>query len=200
MRATVSRILPVTALLLIVAVPAFAQEDEEGRFSVAVGGGMVQAGGSSNPYLTANFRTRIGYRAAGEERQGTVYGFLEPEVGQWSRSDSGFHSKDTLIGVNIGGAVRLRTFEYFLAGGVGYHFLDQDLRTAAGKLSANDNQVGVNAQFGFDVRMTESLSLFGVGRFDLVEQSDDQKALHRAKGIQNEDQQTKVYLGLRLHF
>jgi hypothetical protein len=174
-------------LLFVVSVPALAQEDEEGRFSVGLGGGLVDTGSSSDPYFTANFRTRMGYRMAGEERQGSVFGFLEPEVGYWTRDKNGISSKDTLVGVNIGGAVRLRVFEYFVGGGIGYHFLDQRApRIGGGTVNSSDNKLGVNAQFGFDVRMSQVISLFGVGRFDLIEDTPQTR-------------ETKVYLGLRVH-
>ncbi len=178
------------AALLLSTVPALAQEDEEGRFSLGVGGGLVQTSGNSDPYFTGNLRWRIGYRVAGEERQGSVFGFVEPEVGLWTRdttvSNRKLDTKDTLIGVNIGGAVRLRVFEYFVGGGVGYHFLDRDVIRGSQVESVDDGSIGVNAHFGFDVRMSETLSLFGVGRFDLVDTE-----------ASADDQQTKVYLGLR---
>jgi outer membrane protein W len=185
----------VAAFVLSVAAPALAQDDEEGRFSLGIGGGMVQTSGSSDPYFTANLRSRIGYREAGDERQGSVYGFVEPEVGYWTRDNNGIESKDTLLGVNLGGAVRLRSFEYFIAGGVGYHIINRDVR--ASNISVDDNSIGVNAQFGFDVRVSETVSLFGVGRFDLV-QVDDNNAVS-SSDKSPDDQQTKVYLGVRIH-
>ncbi len=208
MRLSAARVLSLAALLLLVALPAAAQEDEEGRFSLGLGGGLVQTGGSSDPYLTANLRMRIGYRVAGEERQGSVYGFLEPEVGYRTRDNDitaagvrqgTLHIKDTLVGVNVGGTVRLRVFEYFVAGGVGYHFVNQDVQGIVDAKSFDSGNVGVNAQFGFDVRVSELISLFGVGRFDLVQESDKQKALRRQLSLNSEEQQTKVFLGLRVH-
>jgi len=184
-----AHVLVAAAVLLSLAVPALAQEDEEGRFTIGVGAGMVQTSASTDPYLTANFRSRIGYREAGEERQGSVYGFLEPEIGYWSRSDNGLDANDTLLGVNVGGAVRLRSFEYFVAGGVGYHMLDRDVRSGPQVSSISDDSIGVNAQFGFDVRVSEMVSIFGVGRFDLVDIDEDSP----------DQEQTKVYLGVRFH-
>lgn len=188
-------VLAIVALVLSVAAPALAQDDEEGRFAIGIGGGMVQTSGSSDPYFTANLRSRIGYREAGDERQGSVYGFVEPEVGYWTRDKNGIDSKDTLLGVNLGGAVRLRSFEYFIAGGVGYHIINRDAK--ASHISVDDNSIGVNAQFGFDVRVSETVSLFGVGRFDLV-QVDDNNAVS-SSDKSPDDQQTKVYLGVRIH-
>ena len=197
MKVRAAFILAIAALLLSVAAPALAQDDEEGRYSIGLGAGMVQTSGSSDPYFTANLRSRIGYRTAGDERQGSVFGFVEPEVGYWTRDKGGIESKDTLLGVNIGGAVRLRSFEYFIAGGVGYHMFDRDVASGITTRSVSDGSVGVNAQFGFDVRMSDTVSLFGVGRFDLVQTDDN--ALVSSSDKSPDDQQTKVYLGVRFH-
>ncbi|HET9766009.1 MAG TPA: outer membrane beta-barrel protein [Thermoanaerobaculia bacterium] len=191
--------LAAAAVLLSLAAPALAQDDEEGRFSIGLGAGMVQTSGSTDPYFTANLRSRIGDREAGEERHGSVYGFLEPEVGYWSRSENGLDGNDTLLGVNVGGAVRLRSFEYFVAGGVGYHMLDRDVITGSGSnvqvRNVSDDNIGVNVQFGFDVRVSELLSVFGVGRFDLVQIDDNDSTTASSP----DEHQTKVYLGLRIH-
>ena len=191
-------VLPAAALLLSLAAPALAQDDEEGRWALGLGGGMVQSSGSSDPYLTANLRYRIGHHNAGDERQGSVYGFVEPEVGHWTRDSDNVDSEDTMLGVNLGGAVRLRSFEYFVAGGVGYHMIDRDVHTAAGTRNISDDSIGVNAQFGFDVRVSETISLFGVGRFDLVQTDDN--AIITSDDKSPDDEQTKVYLGVRIHF
>jgi opacity protein-like surface antigen len=201
MKPVAARALPFAALLLLLAVPAapaLGQADEEGRFSLGIGAGMVQTAGESDPYLTGNLRCRIGYRVAGEERQGSVFGFLEPEVGYRTRDTTTatgrkLHTKDSMLGVNVGGAVRLRVFEYFVGGGVGYHFIDRDVLQAGQVRSVSDGNIGVNAHFGFDVRVSELVSIFGVGRFDLIQESDS------SASTQSEEQQTKVYLGLRVH-
>ena len=186
-------ILAAAASLLSLAAPALAQDDDGSRFSIGLGAGMVQSSGSTDPYFTANLRSRIGYREAGEERQGSIHGFVEPEVGYWTRDSSGIDTKDTMLGVNLGGAVRLRSFEYFIAGGVGYHMIDRKVPAH----SVSDDSIGVNVQFGFDVRMSETLSLFGVSRFDLVQVDDNPPFTGGDKSP--DDQQTKVYLGVRIH-
>lgn len=180
-----------SALLLCVAPSLHAQEDEEGRFGLGIGAGMVEADGGAEPYLTASLRIRAGYRQAGEERQGAVTGFIEPEVGYWTQDFGDVETTDLLLGVNIGGAVRLRMIEYFLGAGIGWHFLDQEITRAGGNVSDDDGALGVNAQFGFDVRMSEVLSLYGVGRFDLVD-VDEASAF--------EAEQAKAYLGMRFRF
>jgi hypothetical protein len=198
MKLRAALVLPAAALLVSLAAPALAQDDEEGRFSVGLGAGMVSSSGSSDPYVTANLRAKIGQRDPGGERQGSIFGFVEPEIGRWSRDRNGIESTDTLVGVNLGGAVRLRSFEYFIAGGVGYHMIDREVRTTSQLREISDDSVGVNAQFGFDVRLTDVVGLFGVGRFDLVE-VDDNPAITSADKSPD-DEQTKVYLGVRLHF
>ena len=68
----------------------------------------------------------------------------------------------------------------------GAHRLDADLLenpTSAGK----QTKLGVNAHFGLDVYLTHALSLFGTGRFDLVQGA--------RKSVQG-----KAYLGLRARF
>ena len=193
MRLCRARAVAFAALLLSTSIPALAQEDEEGNFSIGLGGGMVQTAGNSDPYYTANFRARIGSRAAGGERQGSVFGFVEPEVGMWTsdtvQSGVTLETKDLLLGVNFGGAVRLRVFEYFVGGGVGYHFLDREAIQAGRVETIDDGTVGVNAHFGFDVHLSELFSIFGVGRLDLVQEDSGG----------NNDHQTKVFLGLRAH-
>ena len=90
------------------------------------------------------------------------------------------------------GAVRLRVFEYFVAGGVGYHMVDRDVVQSGAIDSVSDDNIGVNIQFGAEVRFSETIAIFVVGRSDLVQESDEFENL-------NEGQQTKVYLGLRVH-
>ena len=185
---------PLLLLLLLAlsfaATPSLAQGDEEGRFALGLGGGMIDTDAGVEPYLTANLRIRAGYRADDEEHQGSVSGFVEPEVGYWSRDLDDTETSDLLVGVNIGGAVRLRMIEYFLGAGVGWHFLDHEILRAGGG-STDDGALGVNAQFGFDVRMSNSFSFFGVGRFDLID-VDDEAAF--------EGEQAKAYLGGRFRF
>lgn len=184
--------LPLLAALVLalastpwLAAPAQAQDDEEGRFGLGLGAGMVETGSGSEPYLTANLRMRLGYDPDGEEREGAVSGFIEPEVGYWKSDDAtGIETTDLLVGVNLGAAVRLRVVEYFVGAGIGWHFLDTEIRRLGGTVSTDDSSLGFNAQFGFDVRVARSVSLFGVGRFDLIDDAVD-------------EEQAKAYLGVR---
>jgi hypothetical protein len=197
-----AKLLLVTAALLLSTAPVMAQDDddvsEDGRFAFGIGAGMVEAGDGTEPYFTANLRIRAGYRPSEDEQQGGVTGFIEPEIGYWT-SDFAVPSSltstditDMHLGVNLGGAVRLRMIEYFLGAGIGWHFIDQSIsRANASDLETDDGALGVNAQFGFDVRMAEHVSLFGVGRFDLID-VDEELAI--------EGEQAKAYVGARFRF
>jgi hypothetical protein len=175
--------------LLALAAPAAAQEDEESRFSFGIGGGLVRTGEGSEPYLNANMRFKIGYRPEGAEHEGGITGFIEPELGYWSADARGIEQSDLLVGVNVGGIVRLRVFEYFVGAGVGYHFVDGERRLGSRLESFDEGAIGFNTHFGFDVRMSEMVSIYGVGRFDLVD-TDEVATIA-------DDEQSKAYLGLR---
>lgn len=200
MKLRVAHLFVLCPLAVIFATPAFAQADEAERFSIGVAGGITQTEIGNEPYWMASARFRAGYRTAGEERHGSVTGYVEPEIGYWSGTGNApvngnslkVKERDTLLGVNVGGAVRLRSVEYFLGGGVGYHFLNRSLEDVAHVATGSsdfgdDNKVGVDAQFGFDLLMTETVSIFGVGRFDLVQDAPDAS-------------QGKAYVGVRFHF
>ena len=178
--------------LLAIASPTLAQEDDDsGRFSLGIGGGMVDNGASTEPYLNANMRFRVGYRPEGTEREAGIAGFIEPEIGYWSSDESAGEFDDTLLGVNVGGVVRLRVFEYFVAAGAGYHLIDGDRRLSGNRIDEFDEgALGLNVQFGFDVRFAEHVSVYGVGRFDLID-------LDEVPASVVGEEQTKAYLGLR---
>jgi opacity protein-like surface antigen len=74
----------------------------------------------------------------------------------------------------------------YIGAGLGAHRLDADLLSAPTSTS-KQTKLGVNAQFGLDVYVTHSVSLFGTGRFDIVQ--DARKSV-----------QAKAYLGLRARF
>lgn len=190
------------------AVPAAAPREEERdervrRFALGVGAGLVNAGPTTEPYFMASLRMQFGQQDGREEdrdderrdvrrdtrgdqrrdgREG-LGGYLEPEIGYWERSALGVSESDLMVGVNIGGLVMLRSISYFVAAGVGVHFIDVD------RFDVQDDStsLGVNVQFGVDVHLSPSFSVFGVGRVDLVDEWDDET-------------QAKIYLGLRGHF
>jgi len=191
MKLRLAHLLALCALTIIFAAPAIAQADESEKFSVGLGAGITQTDIGSQPYWMLNARFRAGYRSTGEEHKGAITGFVEPEIGYWSGDEDtlvgntvvNVDESDLLVGVNVGGAVRLKNVEFFLGGGAGCHFINRDV----GAVSQDDNKIGVDAQFGFDLLMTETVSIFGVGRFDLI-----QDAPNASQG--------KAYVGVRFHF
>ena len=195
----------VTAAVLLTAGQAWAQssrdryddEDEGGsrhrdRFALGVGIGLVEPQNKVETYYTAALRIRTGgrgnndRRAAGDEG---VTGYLEPEVGYWTASGSRNNPKgsDTLLGVNLIGVVPLGAVDSFFGVGAGAHFIDDSLLLNDRTLTGSSTKFGANAQFGLDLYINRKLSVFGVGRFDLVQDADNRI-------------QSKVYLGLRGRF
>lgn len=186
----VSMALAVAGALLWCPPAALAQEDyDEGtvdNYALSLGAGLVDPEGSTEPYYAAALRIRLGDRDRSREdlRSDGIHGFLEPEVGYWTR-DSG--NTDLLVGVNLIGVVPFRRVDYTFGVGGGLHFLDFTRQEGTLIVEESDEAVGVNAQFGIDIHLTDSTALFGVGRVDLVEGD-----VHEL--------QNKVYLGVRFFF
>jgi hypothetical protein len=167
------------------------EEDAQPRFALGVGAGLVEAGESEN-YLTASLRIRFGNNDDDEDEGGRgrdqgIAGYIEPEIAYWESTNDRIEGSDLLIGVNLIGAMPFSRAESFIGAGVGVHFVDAALLESNSRLDGSETKLGVNAQFGLDLRMTRSLSAFGTGRFDLVQGS-------------SESVQTKVFLGLRARF
>ena len=108
-------------------------------------------------------------------------------MGYWEATGDQVEGSDLLLGVNLVGAVPLGIVDSFFGVGAGVHFVDASLLENDPSLTDSEAKLGVNAQFGLDLYITDSLSTFGTGRFDLVQGSEDKV-------------QTKVYLGLRARF
>src|SRR4051812_48754207 len=161
------------------------------RFALGVGIGLVEPLNKVETYEMASLRIRVHGRSDGDDRrtgsEDGIFGYIEPEVGYWKPS-SGHPGKgsDLLLGINLVGVIPLGGVDTFLGVGAGVHQIDTTLLTSnppAGA-SGNESKFGANAQFGIDIYITRKLSAFGVGRFDLVQGSEDRI-------------QSKVYLGLR---
>ena len=183
-------------LALLASHPVLAQSDKDDdaenapyNYALGVGVGLVEAG-QTETYLTAALRIRVGRddeNSGARGRDQGFQGYLEPEVGYWESSDDAIEGSDLLVGVNLVGAMPFARAESFIGVGVGAHFIDSALLEADPTLDDSETKLGVNAQFGIDLRMSRSLSAFGTGRFDLVQGS-------------VENVQAKVYLGLRARF
>jgi hypothetical protein len=164
--------------------------DEERDWALGIGLGLVELGDNFvqggvviedddvEQYLMLNLRIPFGDRHAHRGTSSTGFrGYLEPELGYWD----GDFSSDLLLGINIVGGMPFNAVEFFVGGGIGIHFLDSDLVLPDGEDS--DDALGVNAHFGVDVSISESLSLFGMGRFDLVDDDRDELEGKAAVGL-----------------
>jgi len=195
----------VTVAVLLTAGQAWAQsaqnryddEDEGGakkqnRYALGVGIGLVEPNSKVETYYTAALRIRTNGREGDKRAAGGdegVTGYVEPEIGYWSASGDRNNAKgsDTLLGVNLIGVVPLGAVDSFFGVGAGAHFIDNSVLLNDRTLSGSATKFGANAQFGLDLYINRKLSVFGVGRFDLVQDADNRI-------------QSKVYLGLRGRF
>jgi hypothetical protein len=163
------------------------------NYAFGIGAGLIEPRGTTETYFTANLRIRGHRGGEGDEdrpRQGGITGYFEPEVGYWTRSSSGgnkISGSDTLVGANLVGVVPLGRVDNFFGIGAGVHFVDAKLLTGDATETGSKSKLGLNAQFGVDIYLTNKVSLFGVGRFDLVQDASD-------------NVQSKVYVGVRSRF
>jgi len=171
------------------------QEDQRrpDHNSIAVGVGLVNTDSQTQPYLMAALRLRIGghhQQDSGDWRgrppDTGIRGYFEPEVGYWKQKSSDGGGKDELLGFNLIGVIPLGPVDSFFGAGAAYHRIDNSI-LLNGPATGSQGKLGVDAQFGIDIYLTRSVSLFGAGRFDLVQD------LHR--GVEG-----KAYLGLRARF
>jgi hypothetical protein len=165
-------------------------------FALSAAVGLADVDSVAETYLTAALRIRLSGRHReddshdwrGRPPESDVRGYLEPEVGYWKASgkNGNGNGSDLLLGVNLVAVIPVGAVDTFLGAGVGAHRLDAVLLENPTN-GDKQTKIGVNAQFGLDVYLTRSLSLFGTGRFDLVQ--DVRKSV-----------QAKAYLGLRARF
>jgi hypothetical protein len=163
------------------------------RNSLAVGVGLVNADSSTQTYLMAALRLRLGGRHdrdddwRGRPPDTGIRGYFEPEIGYWKAGDDLGGGKDQLIGFNLIGVIPLGSIDSFFGAGAAYHRIDTSILDNVPVSAGTQSKLGVDAQFGIDIHVNRNLSLFGAGRFDLVQ---DLRRGVEAKG----------YLGLRFHF
>jgi len=162
------------------------------NYALAVGVGLVQPTGQTENYYMAALRIRLNREdednggGGGGGRDRGIQGYLEPEIGYWKSTDRLIKGSDTLLGINLIGAFPFASAETFLGAGVGAHFVDANVLRSDASLSGSQTKLGANAQFGIDLHITRALTVFGAGRFDLVQGAKD-------------NVQSKIYLGLRAH-
>jgi len=174
------------------------QQDERQRSdnnSLAVGAGLVNADSQTQPYLMAALRLRIGHHHQqhdsedwrGHPPDTGIRGYFEPEIAYWKAGSDQGGGKDQLIGFNLIGVIPLGPVDSFFGAGAAYHRIDQSILLGVPTATGTEGKVGVDAQFGIDLYLNRSLSLFGAGRFDLVQDL--------RRGVEG-----KAYLGLRARF
>lgn len=188
------------ALCALLVVPAArAQRDDDRdpqRFGLALGAGIVEPDDAGEIYYHAALRYRLSDR---DERRddddwryadrGDVEAHIEPEIGYWERDEGPVTQSDLSVGINAIGVVPGRTVDYFFGVGLGLHFLDTRIEptVGGGAFDESDEHFGGNFQVGLDIHLGDSASLFGTGRFDVIEGLD-------------ETLQGKVYMGFRFRF
>ncbi len=167
------------------------EADHEDRFGFGIGIGLVNLDEEAieddvETYLTAHLRIAFGDTSAHKGGRRGLRGYLEPEIGIW---ESDFAS-DTLLGINIIGSIPFNAVDFYVGAGAAIHMLETDAIVVGGEQvrpATDDDAFGVNAQFGVDVHLNETVTVFGTGRFDIVNDSSDSL-------------EAKVYLGLRFGF
>jgi hypothetical protein len=172
-------------------------EQRRGRdVQLGLGAGLVSPEGSDGEiYYSAALRFRLNRHAdepvwdgdsyrGRPPAEGGIRGYLEPEVGYWSRSEGGDETDDLLVGLNLLGVVPTRGADFHLGVGFGYHFFDSKFVSNNVLVEDSDDRLGGNLQVGVDVNLNRTVALFGTGRVDILDGDRDNR-------------QTKVYLGLR---
>lgn len=174
------------------------RDGDGGRFAFAVGAGVVEPDNEGEIYYMGALRIRLfrdGDRRRGDDDwryagRGDIEAYIEPEIGYWERDGVGRSDSDLNVGVNAIGVIPGRAVDYFFGVGLGFHFLDTRIDVAdptVPDIDTSDEHLGGNFQVGLDFRLGRAASIFGVGRFDVLEGVDDTL-------------QSKVYMGMRFRF
>jgi len=161
------------------------------RFGLGIAAGLVNLDeeflvDDVENYYTVHLRIAFGDVSAHRGGRPGLQGYLEPEIGFWE----GDRSRDTLLGVNIIGSIPFNAIDFFVGAGAGIHMLETDAFVDGdgnAVAATDDDAFGVNAQFGVDVHLNRTVTIFGTGRFDIINDSSDSL-------------EAKVYLGVRFGF
>jgi hypothetical protein len=176
MKRVLARLLILTAFVLLAR-----SSGAEGP-SIAAGIGTVTPTNvNSTLWVTGSVRFPIGRFFA-----------IEPEVGYWSKSEEVFNVQTSLNDLNFGATALIvipidRIKIFFGAGGCVHHIQGRVGVTGLGSASDSTTKGGYQVLGGIDLRVGQSLSLFGAARYDGVTLDNGQKF-----------DQTKFYGGLRL--
>ena len=166
------------ALCLLVARPSSAQIHGHSHLNHAVGFGvgLDRTGGQGLFYLTGNYRFNFWdeetedidtiIRSRGRSR---MKSFLEAEIGYWNDSELIPYKSDLNIGVNVIGVLPTRAVDVFFGGGVGVHFIGASDLLPETESIGSETRFGANVQFGADMNLSDSLAIFALGRYDLLQ-------------------------------
>ncbi len=144
-------------------------------YAVGVGVGLDRVGPEGFVYVTGNFRfgpwnddddtsddeVLSTFRGSNQKR---MKGFLEAEIGYWKDSTPGEFESDLLIGVNALALVPSRAVDVVFGVGFGVHFLGAPDES----VTSRETRLGANLQFGVDLNISEGVSYFALGRYDLL--------------------------------
>jgi len=174
----------VAVVLALLSFPSLA--GAEGRLALGLGFGIVDPDvGGGTTYLTGGLRFRLGGGGDDTERErerrdrrGTkevaadqsAQAWLEAEVGHWDEKDreNDFEIDDLQVGVNILGVFPARRVDYWIGVGFGLHSLDYGLISEPGNQHSED-VLGANLQTGVELNVTPRVGVFGVSRFELLD-------------------------------
>ncbi len=132
-------------------------------------------------------------RYPGTATDSGIRGYIEPEIGYWSRSDDDSDVDDLMVGINLVGVVPTRSADFFVGVGFALHQISGDIvrRNGGGvvidNLELDDDRLGANVHVGVELHLTENVGIFGTGRLDILEDEPF-------------DRQTKIWGGIRFHF
>ena len=172
------------------------EADYGDRFGFGIGVGLVNLDeefveDDVENYLTAHLRIAFGDTNAHRGGRRGLRGYLEPEIGIWD----GDFASDTMIGINIVGSIPFNAVDFYVGAGAAIHMLESDARMVGDVLvpATEEDAFGVNAHFGVDVHLSETVTVFGTGRFDIINDSSDTFS-------GGDSLEAKVFLGLRFGF
>jgi hypothetical protein len=146
-----------TAFVILLAASVTASAGDSGGFGFGAGSVKVKDVEGSHLWLTANLRTML-----------HDYVALEPEVGWYRESVGGF----SMNVFNTGGSLLLvlpaRKFDVFGGAGLGAHIYRYSEEWRSIHVAVNTTRLGYHFMGGADLIPTNTISLFGVVRYEIV--------------------------------
>lgn len=166
-----------TCLVLVLPLALASQTAQaDGSVAVGLGAGVVMPEDSDESplWLTANLRFAVSDNF-----------FLEPEAGWYRESESLLGVEVNMDAINLGGSalflIPTEKVDVFAGGGAGAHIFN----FSGGGSSDSHTELGFHVLGGLDLKVSETLKLFGAARYEIVQ-------------FEGEDlKQWKFYAGVR---